>query len=147
MGMETLDGLEAPGLALCALGLGPNDRLPVRGEDEPRAGVGDLDPVAAGFIDVEEEGLLDRMLVRPGLDMHAVLEEDIGRLQDGLAAVQRERDVVEAAAHAMRLARVGEIVALVGGREPHAGFGAVVEHDQLGRAEAESRLGRTRGWL
>src|SRR5271156_2222108 len=69
VGVEGLDRFQAPGLALLALLLGPDDRLPVRREDEARAGVGDLDPVAAGLVDIEEEGLLDRVLVRTGLDM------------------------------------------------------------------------------
>src|SRR5262249_60687207 len=42
VGVERFDGLEAPGLAFGALGLGPDDRLPVGGEHEPRARVGDL---------------------------------------------------------------------------------------------------------
>src|SRR6185295_4554113 len=58
VGMKRLDRLQPPRLALLALLLGPHDRLPVRREDETGAGVGDLDAVAAGFIDVEEEGLL-----------------------------------------------------------------------------------------
>ena len=49
MGVERFDGLEAPGLALLALFLGPDDRLPVGREDEAGAGVGDLDAVAAGL--------------------------------------------------------------------------------------------------
>ena len=98
------------------------------------------------LVDVEEEGLLDRVLVRPGLDEDAVLEEDVGRVQDLLAAVERVGDVVEAALHAMRLAGVGEVVALVGAGQPHAGFRAVVQHDALGAAEAQSSARRTRGW-
>jgi hypothetical protein len=78
VGMERLDRLQSPGLALPALFLGPDDRLPVRRQDKARAGVGDFDAVAAGLIDVEEEGLLDRVLVRAGLDVNAVLEKDIG---------------------------------------------------------------------
>ncbi len=140
VGVEGLDGLQAPGLALLALGLGPDDRLPVRGEDEAGAGVGDFDAVAAGLVDVEEEGLLDGVLVRAGLDEDAVLEKDVGGLEDGFAAVEREGDVVEAAADAVGFAGVGEVVALVGGGEPHAGFGAVVEHDEFGGAEAEGGL-------
>ena len=90
--------LQAPGLALRALRLGPGDRLPVGRQHQPGAGVGHLDPVAAGLVDVEEERLLHGVLVRPGLDEHAVLEEHVGRLQDRLAAVEREGHVVEAAA-------------------------------------------------
>jgi len=78
VGMERLDRLQPPRLALLALFLGPDDRLPVGRENEAGAGVGDLDAVAAGLVDVEEERLLDRVLVRAGLDVDAVFEKDIG---------------------------------------------------------------------
>src|SRR5580698_10329099 len=100
--VKTLDGLEAAGLALSALRLGPDDRFPVRGQDEPRAGIGDLDAMAAGLKDIEEEGLLHRMLVRPGLDLDAVLQKNVGGAKDVLATVERVGDVVEAAFDAMR---------------------------------------------
>src|SRR2546421_11547672 len=97
MGMERGDRLQAPGLALLALRLRPHDRLPVRSEDQSRAGVGDFHPVAARLVNVEEERLLDRMLVRAGLDEDAVLEENVGGAQHLFAAVERVSDVVEAA--------------------------------------------------
>ena len=98
--MERLDRLHAPGLPLLALLLRPDDRLPVRCEDEARAGIADLDPVAAGFVDIEEEGLLDRVLVRAGFDGDASLQEDVGGSQDILAAVEGVGQVVEAALRA-----------------------------------------------
>ena len=70
--MKRLDRLQPPRLALPALFLGPDDRFPVRREDEPRASVGDFDAVAAGLVDVEEEGLLDGVLVRAGFDVDAL---------------------------------------------------------------------------
>src|SRR5689334_15380005 len=97
MGVKRLDRLQAPGLALPTLFLGPDDRLPVRRQDQTRDGVRDLDAVAAGLPDVEEEGLLDRMLVRSGLDMDAVLEKNVGGAQDLLATVDGVGDVMEAA--------------------------------------------------
>src|SRR5215468_439899 len=42
VGVEGLDGLQAPGLALGALGLGPADRPPVGRQDEAGTGIGDL---------------------------------------------------------------------------------------------------------
>src|SRR5579872_564077 len=48
--------------------------------------------------------------------------------------------MMEAAADAMRFERVGEIVALVGASQPHAGFDAAIEHDLLREAEAERLL-------
>src|SRR6185503_17873503 len=98
---------------LLALLLGPQDRLPVGRENEAGAGIGDFDAVAAGLVNVEEEGLLDRVLVRSGLNVHAVLEKNIGRTKDLLAAVERVSDVMEAARHAGMVERIGEVVALV----------------------------------
>ena len=83
--MERLDGLESPCLALLALVLGPCDRLPVRRQNEACAGIRHFDAIAAGLIDVEEEGLLHRVLVRTGFDEHAVLEKHVGGQQDLLA--------------------------------------------------------------
>src|SRR5882724_8084623 len=85
MRVKRLDRLQPPGLALLAFFLGPDDRLPVRRQNETRPGVGDFDAVAAGLPDIEEEGLLDRVLVRASLDVNAVLEKDIGGAQDFLA--------------------------------------------------------------
>src|SRR6516165_3821594 len=137
MGMKRLDRLEAPSLAFLAFLLGPDDRLPVWRENQPRAGVGDLDAVAAGLPDIEEEGLLDRMLVRAGLDIDVVLEKDIGGAQDFLAAVDGVGDMMEAAFLAVMVAGIGEIVALVRHGHPHRSFRTVVEHDLLGGAAAE----------
>ena len=64
VGVEGLDGLQAPGLTLGALGLGPGDDLPVGGEQQAGPGVAQLDAVAARLPDVQEERLLDRVLVR-----------------------------------------------------------------------------------
>src|SRR5216110_287165 len=101
--MERLDRLQPPGLALLALLLGPDDRLPVGREDEAGAGVGDLDAVAAGLIDIQEEGLLDRVLVRAGFDVDAVFQKDIGGAQNLLTAVERVGYVVEAACLAVMI--------------------------------------------
>src|SRR5882672_9243654 len=88
VGMKRLDRLQPPRLALPALLLGPDDRLPVRRENETGAGVGDLDPVATGFVHIEEERLLNGVLVRAGLDVDAVFQENVGGAQDVLAAVE-----------------------------------------------------------
>ena len=71
----------------------------------PRAGVVDLDAVAAGLVDVEEERLLHRVLVRPGLDVDAVLEKDVGRAQDLFLRIDRPGRVVEAAVRAVVVVR------------------------------------------
>jgi hypothetical protein len=93
--VETLDRLEAPRLALGPLGLRPADRLPVRRDDQASTRVAELDAVSAGLPQVQEEGLLDRVFVRSGLDVHAGVEADIGSPQDLLTRVGRERDVVQ----------------------------------------------------
>src|SRR5262245_66448845 len=77
------------------------------------------------------------MLVGPGLDVDAILEKNISGTKHVLARIEREGDVVQTALGAGVVARVGKIVALVGCCHPHAGFGAVVEHDLLGQLEAE----------
>jgi hypothetical protein len=118
---KVLDGLEAPGLAFLALGLGPHDGLPIGRQHQAGAGVGDLDAVAAGLVDVEEEGLLDGVLVRALLDGHAGLEEDVGGAQDLLARVERVGDVVEAALGAVVVEGEGEVVGLVVAGDPAAG--------------------------
>ena len=87
VGVEALDRLQPPGLAFLPLGLGPGHRFPVRGEDQARAGIRDLDAVARRLVDIEEEGALDRVLVRAGLDEDAVLKEDVGGAQHVLALV------------------------------------------------------------
>jgi hypothetical protein len=51
--------------------------------------------------------------------------------------VERKGHVVEPVLGAGVIAGRGEVVGLVGGRHPHAGFGAVVEHDLLGEPKAE----------
>src|SRR5215510_2276108 len=69
--VEAFDRLEPPRLTFLPLGFRPHDRRPVRSENEARAGAVDLDAIAARLVDVEKERLLDRVLVRPGLDVDA----------------------------------------------------------------------------
>ena len=95
--VERGDGLQPPGLALGPLGGRPVDRLPVGGEHQPRTGVVQLDPVAGRLPDVEEEALLDGVLVRPGLDVDALLQRQVGGPDDVVAAVDGEGQVVQPA--------------------------------------------------
>ena len=46
VGVEGRNGLQSPRLALLAFFFRPDDRFPVRRQDQPRAGVGDFDAVA-----------------------------------------------------------------------------------------------------
>src|SRR4051794_34970730 len=137
VGVEGRDRLQAPGLALGPLGLGPGDRLPVRGVDQPAGGVAQLDAVAAGLVDVEEEGLLDGVLVRAGLDEHAAVQADVGGPQDVLAGVGAERDVVQPPARARPVVGVDEVVGLLVEVRPLAGDDAGVQQDLLGDPGAE----------
>src|SRR3954451_8948442 len=100
MRVEGLDRLQSPSLVLGAFRLAPHDRLPIRREDQPGAGIGDLDAIAARLVDIKEERLLDCMLMRAGLDEHAILEKDVGRAQNFFAAIERVCDVMEAPARA-----------------------------------------------
>ena len=135
--VEGLDGLQPPGLALGPLGLGPGNRAPVRRQHQPRDRVGQLDPVAAGLVDVQEERLLDGVLVRAGLDEHAVVQADVRGAQDVVPGVGRERDVVQPPGAAGPVPRVHQVVTLVGEVQPLRGDRAVVEHDLLGDPPAE----------
>ena len=135
--VERFDGFESPGLSFFTFFFRPHDGLPVGGQDQAGAGVGDFHAVAAGLVDVEEKCLLHGVLVRAGFDEDAVFQENVGGAQNILAGIDGVGDVVEAAARAGMVAGVGEIVALVAHRHPHRGFGAVVQHDLLGQPAAE----------
>src|SRR5690348_14240287 len=137
VGVEGLDRLQAPGLALGPFGLGPGDRAPVRRQHQPGDRIAQLDPVPARLVDVEEERLLDGVLVRSGLDENPVVQADVGGPDDVLARVRRERDMVQAPARSGPVARVHQVVALVGEVQPLCGDRAVVELDLLGDPPAE----------
>src|SRR3989441_6167163 len=138
--VEAFDRLQSPGLALLAVGFCPDDRRPVRCEHEPRAGAVDLDAIAARLVDVQKEGLLDGVLVRARLDVHAVLEEDVGRPKDVLPGIHRIREMVESAAGAVVIGGERKVVALVGRRHPRARFIAAVEDDHFRGPHAENVL-------
>jgi hypothetical protein len=63
VGVKGVDGFQAPGLTLFAVGLCPADRLPVGVKDQPRARIGQFDAVACRFPDIQEKRALDRVLV------------------------------------------------------------------------------------
>src|SRR3954471_23160081 len=137
MRVERFDRLQSPRLPLRPLGFTPHDRLPIRREDQPRPGIGHFDAIAARLVDVQKKGLLDRVLMRAGLDEHTILEKDIGGAQNFFAAVERVSDVMKAPARAGVVARIGEIVALIRECDSHRGFTAVVQNDLLGETAAE----------
>ena len=84
----------------------------VRVVDEVAAGR-DLDAVAAGLDAVEEEALRDRVLGRRGLDVDAVVEEEVRGAQALLARVDPEREVVQAAVGAVGVLRVDQLVGAI----------------------------------
>src|SRR5207248_6607682 len=121
VGVEAFDRLQSPGLALLPFRLRPDDGRPVGREHEPRAGAGDLDTIPAGFVDVQKERLLDRVLVRSGLDVDAVFEEDIRRAKHLFSRVDGVCEVVESAARPVMIGGERQVVALVRRRYPRAG--------------------------
>src|SRR5690606_33800112 len=71
------------------------------------------------------------MLVRPGLDEDAVFQKDVGCPQHVVALIDRISDMVETAARAGMIFRIGDVVALVVDGEPTAAEPAVVELNLL----------------
>ena len=59
-----------------------------------RTGTRHLDAISAGLVYIKKEGLLDRMFVRSGLDIDAILEKDVGGAQNVFARIKREGYVV-----------------------------------------------------
>lgn len=66
--MEGGNSGQAPCLPTLALGFGPDNRLPIRRQNEACPWATDLDTVAAWLHNVEEDGLLNGMLVWAVLD-------------------------------------------------------------------------------
>src|SRR6266700_3004981 len=130
-------GGQAPGLALGPLGLGPAHRRPVGGEDQPGARVAQLDPVPAWLVDVEEERLLDRVLVRAGLDEDALVQADVRGTQDVFPGVGGEREMVQPPGGLGPVVGVDQVVGLLREVQPLRRDRAVVEHDLLGDPAAE----------
>src|SRR5699024_9830077 len=129
VGMEGRDGLHSPGLALRPFSLAPFDHGPIRVEDEPSAGVGEFEAIAAGLPRIEEEGLIDRVLVGAVLDEDAVLEEDVGGLENVLASIRREGQVVEAAAFLGPVIGINDVVGLLLEAVPPGTVASVIEGD------------------
>src|SRR5215211_2057479 len=75
--MERLDGLQAPCLSLLAFRLAPHNWLPIRCKDEARTCVGNFKTIAARFIHVQEESLLDGVFMRTRFDENAVFQTNI----------------------------------------------------------------------
>ena len=76
--MEAFHGFQPPGLSFHAFGLGPADRFPVGSQHQAGTGIGQFDPIAAGFPDIEEKSLLDGVFMRSCLDKHPVFQKNIG---------------------------------------------------------------------
>ena len=108
-------------------------------EDEVAAG-GHLDPVAARLEAVEEEPLGDAVLRGRGLDRDVVVDEQVGGAQALLARVDPEGEVVQAAAGAVVVGDVDQLVRGDREADPGALLGAVVELDPLVQPVAEELL-------
>src|SRR5205807_731168 len=106
VGVEGRDCFQAPGLAFRAFGLGPGDGAPVWCQDQAGDRITQLDPVAAGLVDVQEKRLLDGVLVRAGLDEHALVQADVSGPDYVIAGVRREGDVVQPSVAAGPVLRV-----------------------------------------
>jgi hypothetical protein len=137
MRVEAFNRLESPCLSFLSLRFRPPNWLPIRRKNETRAGIRNFHAIAAGLVDVEKERLLDGVFVRPRFDKDPVLEKDIGAPQYILATIDGVSNVVKATLHAVRLTRVGEIVALVRASEPHSSLSAVVENDRFREPETQ----------
>jgi hypothetical protein len=77
MSVECLNGLQTPGPGLSCARLQTNGLVSSRGRNETRAGVRNLDPMAARLKNVQEESLLDSVLVWACLDLDAGLQKDV----------------------------------------------------------------------
>src|SRR5690349_3243547 len=94
VGVKAGDGRLSPRLALGAVGLGPDDWLPIGIEDEVAAGR-DLDAVAAGFAGIEKEALRDGVLAGGEFDGDAMFQVDVRRAQHILTVIDPVRDMVQ----------------------------------------------------
>src|SRR5215470_5022365 len=131
-------GGQAPGLALYSLGLRPADRLPVRSEDQPGARIAQLDPVAPRLVDVQEERLLDRVLVRSRLDEHSLVQADVCGSKDVFPGVGGEGEVVQPARSLRPVVGVDQVIGLLREMEPLRADRPVVEDDLLGDSPAQA---------
>src|SRR5690625_395680 len=108
--MEGGYGLHAPGLAFRAFSLRPGDDRLVRVQDQPCTRVGEFNTVSAGFPYVEEEGLVDRVLIGPVFDIHALFEEKVGGLENVFARIGGKRKMVEATAFPSPIIGVDNVI-------------------------------------
>ncbi len=89
-------------------------------QESAGSGIGYLDPVSGGLIDIKEKGLLDGVLMRTCLDKDPVFKKDIRRPQHIITLVDSIGDMVEAPARLGLVAGIGDVIALVVDREPAA---------------------------
>ena len=141
--MKRLDGFQPPGLAFFSLRLCPDNCLPVWGQNQTRAGVRQLYAVASRLPDIEEEGTLNRMLMRACLNVNAIFQEDVSRAQNLFPRVGGPGHMMQASVTAAVLFGAGQIVSFIIDGEPAAADTTVI---QLNRYPAESsRLPASRG--
>ena len=78
--MKSWNGWQAPRLSFLALGLIPNDRLPIGRENEVRRGW-QFQNDCRRVHNVQEERLIDGVFMRAGFDEHAMLQTNIRSAQ------------------------------------------------------------------
>src|SRR5690606_33715307 len=87
-----------------------------------------------------EERALDRLLVRTGLDVDAVLQEDVGSTQDILALIRGVGDMMQTTIAATALFGADRVVGLVVAGEPDTTEPTIIQLDHLGDARAQAGL-------
>ncbi len=138
MSVECLDRLQAPGLPLASLCLGPAYRFPIGGEDQPCTCIRQFNPIAGRFPDIEKEGSLNGVFMRPLLDMDAILQENIGCPQNVFALIGGIGDMMQPPFAATMFFGAGQIVTLVIDREPAPAQTAIIQLDVFGHTRAKA---------
>ena len=73
-----------------------NDRFPIWCQDQARTGVGNFKTIAAGFIHIQKECLVNRVFMRTGFDEHTMFQTDIRCTQNGFTVVDGVGEVMQA---------------------------------------------------
>ena len=128
--MKRLHCLQAPRLPFRAVGFRPDDRLPIRIEDQIAA-ARQFHSISARLIKIQKECLSDVVLVRPGFNGHARFDQKIGGAKDFFPAVGKVGKVMKAAPSAAMIPRNRNVVTLIRGAQPGTGFDPVIQNDLL----------------
>jgi|GEM_PF-6882367 len=116
--MEGGNSGQAPCLPTLAFGFGPDNRLPIRCQDQACSWATDLDTMAAWLHNVEEDSLLNGMLVWAVLDTVPELNGNIRSAEDFLTSVYRVADMVEASPCTCLVLGNSDFIALIVSCDP-----------------------------